>query len=104
MDKIADALSTKVCFMLFVIIAFGTLFFQRPQGVLAWDMWLSQTVIQLIALNVLARVANKEGRQNRQTLQEELKGIKEAVKLLHSEQKTLRKITDAVCFKDGGIE
>ena len=60
MDVIADSLSTKVCFAIFCIIAFVPLFFQHPADVLGWDQYISQTVIQLVALSVLAIVAKKE--------------------------------------------
>lgn len=60
MDAIADSLSAKVCFVIFCFIAFVPLFFQRPADILGWDQYISQTVIQLVALSVLAIVAKKE--------------------------------------------
>ena len=60
MGTIADSLSTKVCFAIFCFIAFVPLFFQHPADILGWDQYLSQTVIQLVALSVLAIVSKKE--------------------------------------------
>ena len=61
MDVIADSLSTKICFIIFCAIAFVPLLFQHPADILGWDQYISQTVIQLVALSVLAIVSRKEG-------------------------------------------
>ena len=70
MDTIADSLSTKTCFLIFCFIAFVPLFFQYPADLLGWDQYISQTVIQLVTLSVLAIVAKKEGRAQQKMLQE----------------------------------
>jgi len=97
MDIIADSLATKICFVIFCIISFGTLFFQTPKDILGWDQWLSQTVIQLIALNVLANVSKKEGREQRQVMQEthdavmeELSIVKEELQLAREEREEFK--------------
>jgi len=70
MDAIADGLSTRICFVIFCVIAFVPLFFQHPADVLGWDQYISQTVIQLVALSVLAIVSKKEGKAQQRMLQE----------------------------------
>jgi hypothetical protein len=83
MDIIADSLSTKTCFVIFCIIAFLPLFFQMPHDILAWQAYLSQTVIQLVALSVLAIVAKKESREQSRILREELGDLREIMRALH---------------------
>jgi len=60
MGAIADSLSAKTTFVIFCLIAFAPLLFQRPTDILGWDQYVSQTVIQLVALSVLAIVSKKE--------------------------------------------
>ena len=99
MDKIADSLSTRICFVIFCIIAFVPLFFQHPADVLAWDQYISQTVIQLVALSVLAIVSKKEGKAQQMMLQEThdcsmetLADIKEDLALAKEERDELKQV------------
>lgn len=61
LDKISDGLSTKTCYVLLCIIAFGTLAFQRSHDILGWQNWLSQVFMQFIALNVVVVVSTRVG-------------------------------------------
>lgn len=75
MEKIADALATKTTFVLFCFIAFSTLVIERPHDVLGWQSWVSQTVIQLISLNVLAAVAKIEARRQAAKFEKQFNAI-----------------------------
>ena len=63
MDKFMNALANLLCakktFIVFSIIAFLPLIYRLPSTVLDWQQWISQTAIQLIALNVLGYNSNK---------------------------------------------
>jgi len=99
MDAIADSLSTKICFVVFCIIASVPLFFQHPADVLGWDQYISQTVIQLVALSVLAIVSKNEGREQQRVLKEthdyamqELSLIKDDLALAKEEREELKQL------------
>ena len=63
MDRIANILCSKPTFIVFCIIAFLPLCYKLPNSILDWQQWVSQTAIQLIALNVLGYNSNKGNRE-----------------------------------------
>jgi hypothetical protein len=67
---IAESLGTKVCVLVFCIIAGLPLHYQPPTDLLGWCSYISQTVIQLVALSILAIVAKNEGLKQAKLLQE----------------------------------
>lgn len=103
MDKIADSLSTKACFVIFCIISFVPLAIQMPHDILGWQQWISQTAIQLIALSVLAIVSKKEGREQRRVMEEthdavmaEMSIVKEELDLAREERDEMKQIMDEI--------
>lgn len=109
MNVIADSLSTKVCFVIFCIIAFVPLFFQHPADVLGWDQYISQTVIQLVALSVLAIVSKKEGREQQRILNEthdcvmeELALVQEELALAREERENMKALLKEIHIKTKG--
>jgi len=86
-EKIADGLGTNCTIVIFALIAFAPLFFQLPKTVIEWQMWLSQTCIQLVALAVLQKGTRIEGQRNNRLLQEThdnvMKEFKVIKKLCH---------------------
>jgi len=52
---LADRLGANSTLVVFSVIAFVPFFFQFPKSVLEWQNWISQTCIQLIALNVIQK-------------------------------------------------
>ena len=75
--KTASGLGTRTCFILFIVIALLPLFLGGlPSTILAWQTFVSQTFIQLLALSVLAYCGKIEGNQTRELLQAEIQELK----------------------------
>ena len=88
LNKISNILSSKITFIVFCIIAFVPLYFKLPSNILDWQQWISQTMIQLIALNVLGYTTKNEGKKTQKTLYE-----------LHNSDKEERKILQEIISK-----
>jgi len=85
---IADSLGTNACILLFCLIAFVPLAYQMPQTMLEWQNFISQTVIQLVALAILAKTGKIEGEKQQKLLQETHDAVMAEfceLKQLHSE-------------------
>lgn len=88
--KMADALGSNAAVILFILIATVPLFYQVPRDVIGWQVWLSNTAIQLIALAVLAKVSKVESGRTTEILisinrsqSEDLKELKALHRELH---------------------
>lgn len=89
-ETISDFLGTKTCFMIFCLIAIVPLLCQLPKDILGWQTYISQTLIQLVALSGVAIVSKKESRKIKELLQEthdttllEMIRLKEIAKEIH---------------------
>ena len=69
-EQLADALGTNAAIIIFTLIAFVPLAYQMPTTVIAWQAWLSQTAIQLIALAVLQKGQRLAEHRTRKMLKE----------------------------------
>ena len=54
-EWVSDALGTKTCAALFVLVAFVPLTYGLPKTVLEWQLWLSNTFLQLVLLAVIQK-------------------------------------------------
>ena len=98
-EKIADGLGTNWAIIVFALIAFVPLYFQLPKTIIEWQMWLSQTCIQLVALAVLQKGTRIEGGRSAKLLQEahdavmaEFDDIKDIHKDLNDEIQLLKEV------------
>lgn len=89
---IANNLGTNSCIILFCLIAFVPLFYQSPQTILDWQQYISQTVIQLVALSILAKVAKIESEKSEKRLNEMYNNIKSDLDLQNQELYELKEI------------
>jgi hypothetical protein len=69
-DIVADALALREMFLIFVIIAVVPLFFSLPSNIFAWQSFVSQTFVQLVALSVLAYQGKKGSNKQERLLKE----------------------------------
>ena len=99
MDRIADALASKQAFIIFIIIAIFPLAYGLPNSATAWQAYISQTLIQLVALNVLGYQNKKESKilskiilEIHDTVMFELISIKKHLKDEKEERKLLGEI------------
>lgn len=86
---LADSLGTNSCILLFCFIAFAPLYYQRPQTILELQNYVSQTVIQLIALAVIAKVSKLESARTMNLLQESHDAQMEELKIAKEERQEL---------------
>lgn len=87
---ISNFLASRICFFVFCVIAFFPLFYALPKDILAWCQYISQTVVQLVALNVLAIISKSEGAKS-------AKMLKETHDAVMAELKEVRAIYDKFC-------
>lgn len=94
MDAIADGLSSKQCFVIFLIWSLLPAFVSPPHDFLTWNQYISQTIIQLVALSVLGYVSKKEGKEQRKIIIEthdmesdERTDMKRLIKEIHEHQR-----------------
>ena len=92
--SISDLLGTNFCIFIFILIAFVPLYYQTPTTISAWQNWLSQTCIQLVALAVLQKGTKIEGnrtynmqKETHDTVMNEFSEIKEMHEFLLKEIK-----------------
>lgn len=67
---LSDFLGSNTAISIFFVIAFVPLMVQLPRSVLEWQIWLSQTAIQLIALGIIQKGTHLEGQRNYKILKE----------------------------------
>jgi len=103
MDRIADALASKQAFIIFIIIAIFPLAYGLPNSATAWQAYISQTLIQLVALNVLGYQNKKESKILSKIILEihdavmlELVSIKKHLKDEKEERKLLKQILESM--------
>lgn len=102
-DKLAFGLSTMAMFYVVSAFVILPLFLQRPHDLVGWIQYIVQSFFQGAALPVLGYVARKAGESQERVLLEthdtvmaEMRVVKEAVRLLHSEQKVIRQLVQLV--------
>ena len=97
-NRLADLLASSLSSMYFFWICFSIdltqLLLQPPHSVQEWCTFVSQTVIQLLALPVLAFVSNKSG-------QEELRIIKEDLEIDKKDFQYTKNTLKKICNKLG---
>lgn len=98
-DKLAYGLSTMAMFYIVSAFVILPLALQRPHDLVGWIQYIVQSFFQGAALPVLGYVARVAGESQERVLMEthdevmaEMRVVKEAVKLLHAEQKEIRQL------------
>lgn len=108
MDKffiwIADGLGTNYCIFLFCLISFVPLIYQRPQSLLDWQQYISQTVIQLVALAILAKVAKIEGEKSNKIALETHDTVMKMLKEVHVLMKEIHSLLKKPHQKNNDLE
>ena len=95
MEAIANALASKRCFVAFTLWSFSPAVISPPEGYLAWNQFISQAMIQLIALSVLAYVAKKEGLASRNVSMDTYNGVMDELRLAQEERANVKALMQA---------
>jgi len=105
-DKLAYWLSTMVMFYIITAIVIVPLFFQSPQGIVAWIQYAVSVFFQGAALPVIGYITRRaEEKQNHvvnethDTVIEELRLIKEDLALAHEQRDELEALMTVLCEK-----
>lgn len=69
-DKLSDGLSTMEVFYLVVIMVLLPLCWQVPTSLIAWVQYLSSTILQAVALPLLAYTTKKSGESQEKIIRE----------------------------------
>jgi len=95
-DRISYGLSTMTMFYVVSLLVVAPLLWQHPQGVVGWMQYVISVFFQGAALPVLGYVARKSGEtqervlnETHDTVMEELKLIKQELKLAREERAAL---------------
>ena len=105
-DKLAYWLSTMAMFYIITAMVIVPLFFQSPQGLVAWMQYTISVFFQGAALPVIGYITRRaEEKQNlvvnetHDTVIEELKLIKEDLALAHEQRDELEALMTELCVK-----
>lgn len=103
-DKLAYWLSTMAMFYIITAMVIVPLFFQSPQGLVAWMQYAISVFFQGAALPVIGYITRRaEEKQNlvvnetHDTVIEELKLIKEDLALAHEQRDELEALMTELC-------
>ncbi len=106
-DKLAYGLSTMAMFYIVSAFVILPLALQRPHDLVGWIQYIVQSFFQGAALPVLGYVARVSGESQERVLMEthdaamaEMGMVKDAVRLLHGEQKEIRQLVQLVVPPD----
>jgi hypothetical protein len=105
-DKLAYWLSTMAMFYIITAMVIVPLFFQSPQGLVAWIQYAISVFFQGAALPVIGYITRRaEEKQNlvvnetHDTVIEQLRLIKEDLALAHEQRDELEALMTALCEK-----
>lgn len=103
-DKLANWLSTMAMFYIITAMVMVPLFFQRPQGLVAWMQYAISVFFQGAALPVIGYITRRaEEKQDlvvnetHDTVIEELRLIKEDLALAHEQRDELEALMTVIC-------